>query len=159
MNFYLLTIRSSKDISIFDTAEDYQNCLRMFTYLKNDYNVDIRGFCLMPHFLKLVIGLNPFEVNKKLSVLCKDDRLFAWQKITGVFPQSMSLMGQCVRITDRKRLSDVLEYIECEPVRAGLVEHSEEYPFSSAHIRHSAQTAILHDHAEIAISKQKFAFG
>jgi len=133
MNYYLLTIRSSQETAIFTTKADYQYCLRRLSKLRHDYQLDIRGFCLMPDYLKLVLDFNTSGINKELFALCPDDQRVAWKKIKDVLPKSKFLKGQCVRIADRRRLEDVLKYMESEPVRAGIVASSEKYKFCSAY--------------------------
>jgi len=118
---------------MFAAAADYKHCLSAFLYLQSEYGFDIRGFCLMPDYLKFVISLDACEISKELVVLGKDDKLFVWKKIVNIFPKAMPLKGQCVRIADCKRLLDVLQYIESEPVRAGIVASCEQYRFSSAY--------------------------
>lgn len=133
MDYYLLRVRSSKETAMFATTADYKRCLLMLACLKNEYQFDIRGFCLMPDYLKLVISLDHCEINKELAVLNKDDQLFAWKKILSIFPKAMPVKGQCIRIADRRRLADVLKYIEYEPVRAGIVNTAREYQYCSAY--------------------------
>src|SRR5689334_3007146 len=108
MNYYLLTIRSTQETAMFATTADYKRCLFMFACLKNEYKFDIKGFCLMPDYFKLVVSLDHSQIDKELAVLCKDDRVFVWKKIADFFPNVMSLKGQCIRIADRKRLLDIL---------------------------------------------------
>jgi REP element-mobilizing transposase RayT len=135
MNLYLLTIRSSQETAMFATRADYQYCLHRLSKLKHDYQLDIRGFCLMPDYLKLVLDFNTSEINKELVVLCPNDQLVVWKNIKKILPKSRLLKGQCVRIADRRRLEDVLKYMECEPVWAGIVSSSEKYRFCSAYHR------------------------
>ena len=133
INLYLLTIRSPRKTAMFATKADYQYCLQRLSKLKHDYQVDIRGFCLTPNYLKLVLGLNASEINKELVVLCPSDQLVVWKKIKNILPRSRLLKGQCVRIADHRRLKDVLEYMECESVQAGIVPAAREYRYCSSY--------------------------
>ncbi len=133
MNYYLLRVRSSQETAIFATTADYKRCLLMLACLKNEYQFDIRGFCLMPDYFKLVISLDPREFSTELTVLSKNDRLFFWKKLSSILPTAMPVKGQCIRIADNRRLVDVLKYIEREPVRAGIVNTPQEYKYCSAY--------------------------
>ena len=134
MNYYLLTIRSSQEAAMFNTSADYQHCLDMLSALKDEYRFDIRGYCFMPDYLKLVIGLDPSNFNAESEIFCPDGQMPAWKKIVKTFPKLMPLRGQCIRIADRRRLLNVLKYIECEPVQAGIVDSPVKYRYSSAYI-------------------------
>ena len=133
MNFYLLTIRPSQEKTMFTTKADYQHCLDMLSCLKDKYQLDIRGYCFMPNYFKLVIGLDSSDFNTGSEIFCPDDQMPTWKKIIKAFPKRMPLKGQCIRIADRRRLLNVINYIECEPVRAGIVDSISQYRYSSAY--------------------------
>ena len=133
MNYFLITIRSSQENAIFTTKADYQHCLRMISRLKDEYRFDIRGYCFMPDYFKLVVGLNPSDLDLASEIFYLDDQIPAWKKIVKIFPVRVLIKGQCIRIADRRRLVNVINYIEYEPVRAGIVDSVGQYRCSSAY--------------------------
>ncbi len=131
MNYYLLIIRTTQESAIFTKEADYERCLNEVFSLKDKCGFDIRGFCLMPDYIKLVVGLN--EEYAEVTVLTEDHPMELWENIINIFPKQKIFKGQSVRIADERCMANVLEYIELEPVRSGITDSSKTYRFCSAY--------------------------
>lgn len=106
--------------------------LDSWNYLRSHHQIKLFAFCLMPDHYHLAFCLLP---GHDLSDVMGATNKFTAGKINkllglrGTFWQEGFRDRQC---RDREELHDNCVYIEHNPVRAGLVEHAEKWPYSSA---------------------------
>jgi len=107
--------------SLFRGLELGQYCLRSFVVMANHVHVLLFPLIAVPRLLKALKGCTAREANLLLG---RTGEPF-WQRES---------YDHWVRNDDEKcRIS---KYIENNPVKAGLVAHPEDYPWSSAHERY-----------------------
>lgn len=134
MTFYLLIIRSTHQRSILNTRIDYQYCLRMIKRLEHENGVVIKAYCLMPGYVKLVAGFQSNERMEDIALLDEKADWMVWKYLKCLFPRNATFQSQCIRISSPHRISELAQYIECEPVRAGIVQEARQYRYSSAYV-------------------------
>jgi putative transposase len=114
----------------FFTADDYREYLALMATWCERYEVGIWCYCLMPNHVHL-IATPPAEESLALAIgeahrrytrhinFQRNWRGHLWQGRFSSFPM------------DEQYLLAAARYIELNPVRAGLVERAEDYPWSS----------------------------
>ena len=102
-------------------------------WLKDHHLAHICGFVIMPNHYHAVLGL---EEDKTLSSIMESVGKYTARQInkllhrTGTFWEK-GFYDHGVR--DRSDYDDILTYMHHNPVRAGLVESPELWPYSTAH--------------------------
>jgi len=124
--------RSNRGVTIFHDNKDFLRFLAIMGTLKKRRKLKIWAFCLMSNHVHLLI----VPENREDMIKYMQGLLVAY---TQYYNDKYQTEGQLWRskyfssIVDHERyLWQVLRYIERNPVRAGLAEDPEEYPFSSA---------------------------
>lgn len=111
-----------------------QCVIECLDHLRETDRIKLYAFCVMPDHLHFAICVMPGE---ELSSAVASFSKFTSRKIKvligkhdGPFWQEGFHDRHC---RDRDELADLCEYIEHNPVRAGLVELAEDWSYSSAH--------------------------
>ncbi len=126
-----VTQRGSRRQQTFFNDEDYLAYLGLMRQLCPKAGLEVWAYCLMPNHVH-VIAL-PHEADALRGGLAESHRRYArrvnfregwrghlWQERFGSF------------VLDEAHLWAAVRYVERNPVRAGLVERAEEWPWSSA---------------------------
>jgi len=130
--YYHLYNRTNNRELLFKSEENYR-------YFKEKYHRYFRNcfktvaYCLMPthfHFLINVLSLDQLTIKKNLAAL-----LSGYTKSINIrFQRHGSLFQprtKARRVQDDEHLITVIKYMHQNPVRAGLVNKLEEWPYSS----------------------------
>ena len=126
-----VTQRGSRRMQVFFSAGDYNRYRSLLSSQSDRYGVRVGLYCLMPNHVHLIAIP---ETRTSLSrALGEAHRLYActvnrregwsghlWQERFRSFPM------------DERHLLSAIRYVLLNPVRAGLVERPEEWPYSSA---------------------------
>lgn len=125
--------RGNRSQDVFFEPADYLKYLQLLTKICADAGTEIQAYCLMPDHVQLILspkdlsGLRAIgEVHKQYTRYInrkKDWKGYLWQGRFSSYPM------------DDRYLYEALRYIELLPVRARLVKHPEDYPYSSAPLR------------------------
>ena len=137
-----VTQRGNRRQQTFFEDLDYEAYRRGMAEWCGRRGVEIWAYCLMPNHVHLVavpktpdaLARTIGEAHRRYTVRINrrnDWRGFLWQ---GRF-------GSCV--LDRRHLLAAVRYIERNPVRAGLVERPEAYPWSSAAAHMAGRDDVL----------------
>lgn len=107
--------------------------LNSWGFLRGQERIKLFAFCVMPDHYHLLFCLMPGE---DLSDVLESTNKFTSGKINKVLNRKgrfwqNGFRDHCCR--DEDDLHDSCEYIEHNPLRAGLVSHPAEWPYSSAH--------------------------
>ena len=124
--------RANRGDTVFHENEDFLRFLQIMATLKKRRNLKLWAFCLMSNHVHLL--LVPYE---------RDDLIKYMQGLlvsyTQYYNDKYQIEGQLWKskyfssiVDHEKYLWQVLRYIERNPVRAGLTQNPEDYPFSSA---------------------------
>ncbi|MBX6423772.1 transposase [Thermosulfurimonas sp. F29] len=124
--------RANHGQTCFHEEEDYRVFLDIVGNLKRKREIRIWSFCIMPnHFHLLVVPETPEDLVKFMQGLLVT--------YTQYYNRKYGQEGQLWRAKYHSSIVDhehylwkVMRYIERNPVRAGLVEWPEDYPYSSA---------------------------
>ncbi len=124
--------RANRGVTVFHDNEDFLRFLAIMTALKKRRELKLWAFCLMSNHVHLLI----VPKNREDMIKYMQGLLVAY---TQYYNDKYQTEGQLWRsryfssIVDEERyLWQVLRYIERNPVRAGLTQDPEGYPFSSA---------------------------
>jgi len=103
-------------------------------YLRKIYEIRLLAFCIMPDHYHALFFLLP-KAGTLSAVMAKISRFTSRQinkalHRSGRFWQDGFHDHRCRNVDD---MNDRLWYVENNPVRAGLVEKSEQWPYCSAH--------------------------
>ena len=133
---YHVLNRGNGGAAVFHKEGDYIAFLDLLATAKAKHPVKLLGFCLMPNHFHLVVqpvteaALSPFMQWWMTSHVRRYHRHYrshghVWQGRFKSFP-----------IQEDGHLLTVLRYVLRNPVRAGLVEHASQWPWSSLHRPH-----------------------
>jgi len=116
-----------KELPLLATADVVETCLRRLREASEHHGFQVMAYCFMPtHLHLLIVGsedsqLLPFVKHFKqtTSFDCGGDATQLWQR---------SFYDRVLRVEED--LEDVARYIWGNPVRAGIVDDWERFPFS-----------------------------
>ncbi len=127
---YHVINRGNNRQTVFDSEGDHLAFLKAIADLKERKPFDLYGYCLMSNHIHLLVRPREVSISRIVqSLLVSHTQRFhlfhrsgghVWQ---GRFKSPV--------IQDDDHLLTVLRYIEANPLRAGIVEHAGEYPWSS----------------------------
>jgi putative transposase len=138
---YHVLNRGNNRQPIFIEDEDYLHYLDILKRYKEKFNFKLFAYCLMTNHVHLLIKTSSVatvsQIMKAITIshtrhyhLKQNTSGHIWQ---GRFKSPL--------VSDDEYLLAVMRYIEQNPLRAGIVKHPEEYPFSS----YQANTRIAKD--------------
>lgn len=126
-----VTQRGNYGQRVFEEAADYQNYLALAKEYADRYQIDIWAYCLMPNHVHFVcVPRLPGGLSKGFNTL--------HMRYAQYFHKKKGLTGHLWKgrfqscLLDDPSCFEEIRFIENNPVRAGLVERPEEYPWSSA---------------------------
>ncbi|OIO38979.1 MAG: hypothetical protein AUJ75_01975 [Candidatus Omnitrophica bacterium CG1_02_49_10] len=128
---YHIMTRGNNKQKIFLRDDDYLVYLAIVKKVKKACNISIYGYCLMPNHIHIVAEpLKPKEISKAMHRI---NRAY-----TAYFNANHSKVGQLwqgrfkskVILKDRY-LIDCIEYVELNPIRAGLTKSPNDYRWCS----------------------------
>ena len=128
---YHIIARGNQKQKIFRISEDYLRYLALLKKYKKRYAFKLYGYCLMPNHIHLIGQIEKaVNLSKVIQVV---NRTY-----TGYFNGIYDKVGHLwqgrfkskVIVKDQYFLN-CINYIECNPVRAGIVQSPDEYEWSS----------------------------
>ena len=130
--YYHLYNRSNARECIFRTHENYNYFLKKFRD-RFESKLQVISYCLMPTHFHFLIYVNSFKsdyLKKQIGI-----HLSSYTKaFNNKFSRNGSLFQQHTKtkhIDDERYLLTLISYIHQNPLRAKLVDHLEDWPFSS----------------------------
>ncbi len=140
-----ITQRGNRKQKVFFTEEDKAIYLCILKKQYQEHRVDCWAYCLMDNHVHLIVvpqtqeglALAIGETHRRYTCIINSRqgwRGYLWQGRFNSFPMDSAYLYAAVR------------YVERNPVRAGVVEKAEDYPWSSARARvHKINDPILRD--------------
>jgi putative transposase len=126
-----LTHRGNRREEIFRETEDFKTYLRLLHKAIERYAVRLWSYSLMPNHVHLVaVPQRPESLGRAM--------LWAQGQYAEFFNARYGLVGHLWQgrfrssVMDEHHLLNGVRYVERNPVRAGLVQRAEDYPWSSA---------------------------
>lgn len=101
----------------------------------------LHDFVVMPDHVHLLLTLENMMSIEKAMQLVKGGFSYRAKKEVGYAGEIWQKGFSEVRITDRQSFLKHREYIEQNPVKAGLVDSPEKFPYSSAHLKKQKRAA------------------
>ena len=139
-----VTQRGNERRDVFFTPADRQVYLGLLQQYTELYRVQVLGFCLMTNHVHLVL------VPERAGAMAKTLRevQMRYSQYRHAVERGNGHLWQSRYYScplDPARLGSVMRYVELNPVRAGLVDQPETYPWSSAaaHLRASDPSNLL----------------
>jgi putative transposase len=130
---------------IFREAADFERFLRLLARAKARYPVKVYALCLMPNHFHAV-----------MQPVCEGALSAYLQWVLGRYACDLRSRTQTVGqghifqrrfwsdpIQDERHFLSVLRYIEANPVRAGLVDRAESWPWGSIAVRARTRQPVL----------------
>lgn len=122
--------RGNNRSPIFFETLDYQRFLKNLERYRTDFSYRLYAYSLMPNHFHLLLETNDVTVSKIMQVLMTAHTMYVNKKRDLV---GHLFQGRFRNIAVEKEtyFLEVLRYIHLNPVRAGLVDRVEQYPWSS----------------------------
>jgi putative transposase len=95
----------------------------------------VHEFVVMPNHFHLLITLNADTSIERAMQLIKGGYSFRRKKELGLAGEIWQRGFSEVRVTDKNSFNAHREYIDNNPVKAGLAARAEDYPYCSAYLR------------------------
>jgi putative transposase len=128
---YHVTQRGNRKQDVFYSDGDYRMYLAWLNDYAERYGLEILAYCLMPNHVHIVAiprQLNSMANTMRILDKRHSDAINAAFDWTGHLWQSRYFSAAL----DETHLWNAVRYVERNPVRAGIVEKAEDYPWSSA---------------------------
>jgi REP element-mobilizing transposase RayT/predicted nucleotidyltransferase len=131
--FFHIIVRGNNRENIFRDSADYLRYLQKLVYFCRKGDMTLYAYCLMPNHIHLLLEMGKVSLSKVLQ------RFHTWY--TQYFNRRYDRVGHVFQgrykaiICDKDAyLLELVRYIHLNPVRAGLVDEPEDYPWSSHRI-------------------------
>lgn len=128
--FYHVFSRGNNREPVFFESSDYGRFLDNLDRFQPELGFRLYAYCLLPNHFHLLLRPGKVELSKIMQTLMTAYSMYANRKYDRV---GHIFQGRFKSIIIEKDpyLLEVMRYIHLNPVRAGLVERVEEYPWSS----------------------------
>lgn len=139
--------RATRGQVLFDTPADYVSWEDLLAESQERYGMRILGFCPMPnHWHQLLWPRTDADLRRYVS---RVTFLHARQihRRRGTFGRGAVYQGRyrAVPVETDSYFYRVMSYVERNPVRGGLVDRPEDWPWSSASLHRRASRVVLAD--------------
>lgn len=117
---------------VFNNDRDYLYYLANLNELRAKFDVCVYGFCLMTNHVHLLV--EPINAGESLSKLMKTLAGRQTRRVNRLKGRSGTLWEgrfKCSIVDNTAYLLACMRYIDLNPVRAGMVAHPADYPWSS----------------------------
>lgn len=126
-----VTQRGNRKQATFFSDDDYALYLNLLRYWCKQAETAVWAWCLMPNHVHLI--LVPRHAEGLRDALAETHRRYTWQINQRAGWTGHLWQGRFASFPmDEAHLHACLRYVELNPVRAGLVERPEHWPWSSA---------------------------
>jgi putative transposase len=130
---YHVLNRGNGGAAVFTKDGDYRAFLTLLADAKTRYPVKIFAFCLMPNHLHLVLQSSTGAVLSHFMQWCFTSHVRRYHRHQQTHGHVWQGRFKSFLIQQDVYLLTVLRYVLRNPVRAGLVSHTYEWPWSSRH--------------------------
>ena len=157
--FYHWINRGVNQRKLFHKSEDFKYFLSLVSEHKNDSLIELYHYCLMNNHIHLLLKAPRIADLAKFSQYIQRRYTYYYCRVYRWKGQLFQRMYKSLPIQKDEYLLECGRYIERNPVRARLVSHAKDYPYSSyGHyafgnkeailVSSPAYMAIAHDDAE-----------
>lgn len=127
---YHVIVRGNERKNIFFDDSDKEMYLRILARMKVKYNYHIYSYCLMDNHAHLIINDNGNDISQIMKSISISYVIFfnrKYQRTGHLFQDRF----KSSLIDSEEYLLEVSKYIHNNPVKAGITEKAEDYPWSS----------------------------
>jgi len=130
--YYHVLNRGNNQAPVFHTPGDYRAMVRLIERACRRIRIYVLAYCLMPnHFHFVVLPVRDGDLSRWIQWLCTS-HVRRYHRHYGKSGHVWQGRFKSFPIQDDEHLLTVLRYVERNPVRAGLVQRCEDWPWSSA---------------------------
>jgi putative transposase len=128
---YHIMARGNQKQKTFIEEADFMKYLDLLRHYKRKYSFNLYGYCLMPNHVHLILEVKKRScLGKIMQGLNQTYTIWFNKKYTKVGHLWQGRYKSMV-IQNNKYLLECIEYVELNPVRAGLSKSPFDYPWSS----------------------------
>lgn len=142
--FFHIIVRGNNREKVFRDDADYVRYLEKLLYFSREGDITLYAYCFMPNHIHLLLEMGTISLSKVLQ------RFHTWY--TQYFNRRHDRVGHLFQgrykaiVCDKDAyLLELVRYIHLNPVRAGLVDNLEDYPWSSHRIYSGADKSGVID--------------
>jgi len=128
--FFHCINRGNQRERIYRDEEDYQFMLESLGTVSTRYGARIHGYCLIPNHFHLLIQQPEIGISTLMRSLTTRYALYFNQKY-GKVGHVFQGRFRGILCDQRQYLLELIRYVHLNPVRAGLVEHPQDWKWSS----------------------------
>ncbi len=130
--YYHIINRGVAQRVIFKEASDYEYFEELMCFYMKSYGITLHNYCLMGNHYHLLLEIKTENLSKLMRQLNMNYAIYFNKKYkrTGHLWQGRFKSWY---VTDEAYLYTLMLYIEQNPLKANMVKHLEEYPYSSYH--------------------------
>jgi len=128
-NTFFATIDALNRQRFFDKAEFNDLVITRLRGLAIEKRCPLKIYCLMPTHLHLLISAGSISVIQWIGLFKQHSQHLASQHGVERLWQR-SFFDHCLRSTERA--AETIEYIRANPLRAGLVQHPDDWPWTGS---------------------------
>ncbi len=125
--------RGVRRLGLFDQAGDYRAWLTAFAEAQRRVPIDIFAYCLMPNHFHLVVRPREDGHLAEFMRLGTVTHSMRWHRYRGSAGTGAVYQGRyrAFPVQTNRYFFSVCRYVEANALRASLVEHAEDWPWSS----------------------------
>jgi putative transposase len=129
---YHIIARGNNRQTLFHDSTDYQHFLFCLEKLKSEHTFDLYHYCLMPNHIHLLMKFGSLidfqKISQRMLLLYAKHFSRRYTHIGHVFQDRF----KSIPVEENSYLLECGRYIERNPLKAGMVQHPADYPWSSA---------------------------
>jgi putative transposase len=131
--FFHVVNRAAKRSTLFESAADYEAFERVLALAVARADVSLFAYCVMPNHWHLLLSPTVDGALSRFMHWLTTTHARRWQTVRELDGQGAVYQGRfkAIPVCDDRHFLWVCRYVERNPLRAGLVERAEEWPWSS----------------------------
>jgi len=129
---YHIVNRGVEQRVVFKEPEDYKHFEELLCVYAKSFNITIHNYCLMSNHYHLLLEVKQENLSKFMRQLNMNYSIYFNKKYKRVGHLWQGGFKSWY-VTDEAYLYTLMRYIEQNPLKANIVKHPEEYPYSSYH--------------------------
>lgn len=148
--YHVLNRGNAKQV-VFECDTDYAQFVKLLKHAKIRHPISILGYCLMPNHFHLIVCPSRGELLSQFMRWLLTSHVRRHHQRKGTSGHVWQGRYKSFHIQDDEQLLMVMRYVERNPLRAELVEHAAEWPWSSHQETLGVQSRSLSDKPPIEL--------
>jgi putative transposase len=147
---YHVMVRGNRKQLIFTEKTDYIKYFDLLRHYKKRYGFKLYGYCLMPNHVHLILQVKKKGDLPKIMQGLNQTYTIWFNKTYGKVGHLWQGRYKNMVIQNNRYLFECIEYVEFNPIRAGMTRSPFDYPWSSWQQRFGHKNDNLLDRPELA---------